>query len=44
VMVTHNVFAASFGDRTVEMRDGTVVRDVHAPGDAIVPREETADS
>jgi putative ABC transport system ATP-binding protein len=44
VMVTHNVFAASFGDRTLEMRDGTIVRDVGAASDAILPRRETAES
>jgi putative ABC transport system ATP-binding protein len=33
VMVTHNVFAASYGDRTLEMRDGKIVRDVRTPTD-----------
>ncbi len=31
VMVTHSAFAATYGDRTVELRDGRVVRDVRAP-------------
>ena len=31
VMVTHNTFAATYGDRTVEMRDGRLARDVSAP-------------
>ena len=31
LMVTHNVFAASYGDRTLEMRDGRIVRDVRTP-------------
>jgi putative ABC transport system ATP-binding protein len=35
VMVTHNVFAATYGDRTLEMRDGRIVRDVRTP-----PRED----
>jgi putative ABC transport system ATP-binding protein len=37
VMVTHNVFAATYGDRTLEMRDGRIVRDVRMP-----PRPEGA--
>jgi putative ABC transport system ATP-binding protein len=31
VMVTHNVAAAMYGDRTVEMQDGRVVREVRTP-------------
>jgi putative ABC transport system ATP-binding protein len=31
VMVTHNTFAATYGHRTIEMRDGRLVRDVSAP-------------
>ena len=31
MMVTHNVFAATFGDRTLEMHDGRIVRDVRTP-------------
>lgn len=34
LMVTHNVFAAAYGDRTLEVRDGRIVRDVSVP-----PRE-----
>ena len=35
VMVTHNMFAASYGDRTLELRDGKIVRDV-------TPRQDVA--
>ena len=28
LMVTHNAFAATYGDRTLELRDGRIVRDV----------------
>jgi putative ABC transport system ATP-binding protein len=38
VMVTHNVFAATFGDRTLELQDGRVVRDVEAPEPRPRPR------
>jgi putative ABC transport system ATP-binding protein len=31
LMVTHNVFAATYGDRTLELRDGRIVRDVPLP-------------
>ena len=31
VMVTHNLFAAAYGDRTLEIRDGRIVRDVRTP-------------
>jgi putative ABC transport system ATP-binding protein len=31
VLVTHNVLAATYGHRTVELRDGRVVHDVEAP-------------
>jgi putative ABC transport system ATP-binding protein len=31
VMVTHNAFAAAYGDRTLEVRDGRLVRDIAAP-------------
>ncbi len=34
VMVTHSATAATYGDRTVEMQDGRIVRDVKTP-----PRE-----
>jgi len=40
IMVTHNVFAATYGHRTVELRDGQIVRDVRAgrePGARLVP-------
>jgi len=36
VMVTHNMFAASYGDRTLELRDGRLVRDVTPPRDVAV--------
>lgn len=31
VMVTHNTFAAAYGDRTLELEDGRIVRDVATP-------------
>jgi len=31
VMVTHDVLAATYGDRTVELRDGRIIRDVRTP-------------
>jgi putative ABC transport system ATP-binding protein len=31
VMVTHNVFAATYGDRTLEVQDGRIIRDVRTP-------------
>jgi putative ABC transport system ATP-binding protein len=31
IMVTHDLRAAMYGDRTVEVRDGRIVRDVHTP-------------
>ena len=37
IMVTHNVFAASYGDRTLEVRDGRIVRDVWAPARNVDP-------
>ena len=42
VMVTHSVYAASFGHRTVELADGRVVRDVRAPTERgrVVPLPE----
>ncbi len=39
VMVTHNVFAATYGDRTIELHDGRIARDVRTP-----PRETTLGS
>jgi putative ABC transport system ATP-binding protein len=32
VMVTHNMFAAAYGHRTLELRDGAIVRETLAPG------------
>jgi len=40
LMVTHNVFAATFGDRTLEMRDGRIVRDVRTPAQGNEPVAE----
>jgi putative ABC transport system ATP-binding protein len=42
VMVTHSAFAATYGDRTVELKDGAIVRDVRATGQTrrIVPLRE----
>ena len=31
VMVTHNVFAAAYGDRTLELHDGRIIRDIRTP-------------
>ena len=31
VMVTHNVYAATYGHRTLELHDGKIIRDVEAP-------------
>ena len=31
LMVTHSAFAAAYGDRTLELRDGRIVRDVSTP-------------
>jgi ABC-type lipoprotein export system ATPase subunit len=31
ILVTHSTFAASYGHRTVELRDGHLIRDVSAP-------------
>ncbi len=33
ILVTHSTFAATYGHRTVELRDGRVVREVKAPRD-----------
>ena len=33
IQVTHSTFAATYGHRTVELRDGRVVREVRAPRD-----------
>jgi len=32
ILVTHSVIAAAYGDRTIELEDGQIVRDVHASG------------
>ena len=40
LMVTHNVFAAGYGDRTLEIHDGRIVRDVRTPVRADVPPDE----
>jgi ABC-type lipoprotein export system ATPase subunit len=40
VLVTHSTFAATYGQRTIEMQDGTIKRDVSAPRESsaqIVP-------
>jgi putative ABC transport system ATP-binding protein len=31
LMVTHNAFAATYGDRTLEIKDGQIARDVRTP-------------
>jgi putative ABC transport system ATP-binding protein len=31
VLVTHSTFAATYGDRTIELQDGAIVRDAQAP-------------
>jgi putative ABC transport system ATP-binding protein len=43
VMVTHSTFAATYGHRTVELRDGRIVREACAPrdnGGRVVPLRE----
>ena len=42
VLVTHSAFAATYGDRTIELKDGRIVRDVRATGQSrrIVPLRE----
>jgi putative ABC transport system ATP-binding protein len=40
ILVTHSTFAATYGHRTVELRDGRIVREVRAPrepGGRVVP-------
>ncbi len=39
IMVTHNTYAAMYGDRTIELRDGRIVSDVSTPQGArrIIP-------
>jgi len=34
ILVTHSALAATYGDRTVELRDGRIIRDVRPPADA----------
>ena len=34
VMVTHSTLAAAYGDRTLELHDGRIVRDVRTPSEA----------
>jgi putative ABC transport system ATP-binding protein len=41
VMVTHNAFAATYGDRTLELQDGQIVRDISMPPRAPVPEPES---
>lgn len=44
VLVTHSALAATYGDRTVELRDGRIVRDVRAPaetGGRVIPLRES---
>ena len=40
LMVTHSAFAAAYGDRTLELRDGKVVRDVSTPELKAVGKDE----
>jgi putative ABC transport system ATP-binding protein len=43
MMVTHSALAATTGDRTIELRDGRIVRDVRAPHEAtgrVIPLRE----
>jgi putative ABC transport system ATP-binding protein len=43
IIATHSALAATYGDRTVELRDGRIVRDVHAPREVagrVVPLRE----
>jgi len=43
VMVTHNVYAATYGHRTLELRDGKIVHDVEAPQLQATPIVELAE-
>jgi hypothetical protein len=36
VLVTHSAFAATYGQRTIELRDGCIVHEVEAPKAATV--------
>jgi len=44
VLVTHSTFAATYGQRTIEIRDGRIQSDVRAPfepgGGRVVPLRE----
>ncbi len=31
ILVTHSAFAATYGHRTIELQDGRIIRDAHAP-------------
>jgi putative ABC transport system ATP-binding protein len=44
VMVTHNAFAATYGDRTLELRDGRIVRDVSTPSRSAVAVQAGSES
>jgi putative ABC transport system ATP-binding protein len=39
IMVTHDTYAAMYGDRTIEMRDGRIVSQVSTPasGGRVIP-------
>jgi putative ABC transport system ATP-binding protein len=37
VLVTHSTFAATYGHRTVELRDGVVVHEAHVGNEAFIP-------
>src|SRR5579875_2855498 len=39
VMVTHSVLAAAHGDRTLELEDGRILREVRLPADAVAAGE-----
>jgi ABC-type uncharacterized transport system ATPase component len=44
IMVTHNLAAAMYGDRTLEMQDGRIVRQVRTPATSpgeVDPRDLT---
>jgi len=46
VMVTHSTFAATYGHRTIELRDGQIVREVRAapdPSGRVIPLRNCAD-
>ncbi len=44
VMVTHNAYAATYGDRTIELHDGRVVRDIRAPKEEESTEEEAQEA